>query len=84
MTTSRETTRQILTTRYGPAIPVTDEMIDAVIAGELHEQAYASADDCDTCWYLCSDQTDIPPAEVTAKLRTHLASGHRTTSEDQR
>ena len=47
----------------------------------LHDQAYASADDCDTCWYLCSDQKEIPHAQVMIKLREHFASGHRTTSD---
>jgi hypothetical protein len=49
---------------------------------ELFAAAWACADDCDTCWYLCSDQQDIPGADVIVKLRAHLASGHRTTSED--
>lgn len=49
---------------------------------ELHDRAYASADDCDTCWYLCSDQTDIPQAQVMIKLRAHFASGHLTSADD--
>ena len=49
---------------------------------ELFAAAYACADDCDTCWYLCSDQQDIPEADVIIKIRAHLVSGHRTTSED--
>jgi hypothetical protein len=50
---------------------------------ELFAQAFECADNCDTCWYLCSDQTDITETEATVKLRAHLASGHRTTSEDE-
>jgi hypothetical protein len=59
-----------------------------VLFGDLDEDKplllYASvnAEDCDTCWYLLSDQTDIPRAEVIKKLRAHLTSGHTTTSED--
>lgn len=49
---------------------------------ELFAQAFASADDCDTCWYLCSDQGKIPVAKVITTLRAHIASGHRTTVED--
>jgi hypothetical protein len=49
---------------------------------ELFSEAIQCAGDCDTCWYLCSDQTEIPRTEVIAKVRAHLASGHTTTTTE--
>lgn len=50
---------------------------------ELFAEVYAAAGHCDTCWYLCSDQREIPRDEVIKKVRAHLASGHTTTTEDE-
>lgn len=48
--------------------------------------AWQYADDCDTCWYLSGAGLDAEDAlgedEARAKLRAHIASGHKLTSEE--
>lgn len=51
---------------------------------ELFSEAWECADNCDTCWYLITDQAhdELGDDVITDKLRVHLASGHITTSEE--
>ena len=47
-------------------------------------KACACVDDCDTCWFLLSDEAfnEWGDDVIAVKLRRHLASGHRLTSEE--
>lgn len=66
---------------------VNADTLEVLGVRSVFAEAWSTADDCDTCWYLLSVGPDSAEEQwgddvVTAKLRAHIDSGHRLTSEE--